>query len=65
MQVNKRNTTHKKLILLIGIFIFGFISLIALNKVFTDLVDKLDKESKNLEAKINLLTSFLFHITQS
>jgi signal transduction histidine kinase len=54
MQVNKRNTTHKKLILLIGIFIFGFISLIALNKVFTDLVDKLDIESKNLEAKITI-----------
>ncbi len=52
MQVNKKNTTHKKLILLIGIFIFGFISLITLNKVFTNLVDKLDEESKNLESKI-------------
>ena len=52
MQLNKKNTTYKKLILLIGIFIFGFISLLTVNKVFIELVNKLDVESKNLESKI-------------
>ena len=52
MIVDKKNNTYKKLILLIGIFIFGFISLFLLNKIFTNLVNELDKETKNLEAKI-------------
>ena len=50
--MDKRNSTYKKLILLIGIFIFGFISLFSLNKIFTNLVNELDKETKNLESKI-------------
>ncbi|MEA3553270.1 MAG: HAMP domain-containing sensor histidine kinase [Campylobacterota bacterium] len=52
MKVTKTNTTHKKLILLISIFIFGFISLFVLNKIFTDLENKLNNETKNLEAKL-------------
>ena len=52
MNIANGQSTYKKLILLIGIFIFGFISLFAVNKIFTNLVNELDKKTKNLEAKI-------------
>jgi len=54
MATYKTNNTYKKLILLISIFLFGFLSLFTLNKVFTHLVDDLDKETKNLKAKITI-----------
>ena len=54
MKVTKTNTTHKKLILLISIFIFGFISLFTLNKVFSDIENKLDNETHNLEVKLDI-----------
>ncbi|MEA3498870.1 MAG: HAMP domain-containing sensor histidine kinase [Campylobacterota bacterium] len=52
MNLSYKNSNYKKLILLIGIFIFGFVSLFSLNKVFQSLVNELDKETKNLEAKL-------------
>jgi len=48
----KRNNTHKKLILLIGIFLIGFTTLFTLNKAFTSFANELDEKTKNLEAKI-------------
>jgi len=47
-------STSGKLRLLIFVFIFGFLSLFAVNKIFTTLVDDLDHQTKNLEAKIKI-----------
>ena len=52
MQKVKQNTTYKKLILLIAIFLVGFISLFTLNQIFTNLINQLDKETKNLESRL-------------
>ena len=52
MQTIKKTNTDKKLVLLIFIFIFGFVSLITLNNFFSSLSAKLDNETKNLKAKI-------------
>jgi signal transduction histidine kinase/PAS domain-containing protein len=49
---DKQNNTFKKLILLIGIFLVGFISLFTLNKFFDSLIGELDKKTTNLESKI-------------
>jgi signal transduction histidine kinase/PAS domain-containing protein len=49
---SQKNSTYKKLILLIGIFLVGFISLFTLNKFFDSLMSKLDKKTTNLESKI-------------
>ena len=54
MQIGKHNKTYKKLILLIGIFLFGFISLFYLNKFFQNLVSQLDQETVNLKAKLTI-----------
>jgi hypothetical protein len=51
--INK-NSINKKLILLISIFMVGFFSLYSLNKVFVDLVNKLDNETYNLSAKLTI-----------
>ncbi|MCK5111719.1 MAG: HAMP domain-containing histidine kinase [Arcobacteraceae bacterium] len=49
-----KTNTSTKLHILIGIFIFGFLSLFSLNQVFTGLVNDLDKKTKNYETKIQL-----------
>jgi len=54
MKIEKQNNTYKKLILLIAIFLFGFISLFSLNKIFMNLVTQLDQETNNLKAKITI-----------
>jgi|GEM_PF-691617 len=51
--INKNNI-NKKLILLISIFMVGFLSLYSLNKVFVELVNKLDNETHNLSAKLTI-----------
>lgn len=48
------NTTLKQLILLVGIFILGIFSLIAINVFFLNLSEKLDKQTSNLKAKIEI-----------
>ncbi|MEA3384108.1 MAG: ATP-binding protein [Campylobacterota bacterium] len=50
----KQNTTYKKLILLISIFVIGFISLVTVNYFFTDLINKLDQKTTNLKAKLTI-----------
>ena len=52
MIINKNSNTRKRLILLITIFLFGFLSLFVLNKVFINLVDKIDHKGKNLETRL-------------
>lgn len=46
--------TYRKLILLISIFLIGFISLFSLNQLFTKLISDVDQQSKNLEAKLSI-----------
>ncbi len=46
--------TYRKLILLISIFLVGFISLFSLNQLFTKLISELDQQSRNLEAKLTI-----------
>ena len=50
----KVTNTYKKLILLIAIFLIGFASLFALNRIFLNLEAKLDKQTQNLEARITI-----------
>ncbi len=50
----KRGNTYKKLILLIVIFVVGFISLTTLNSVFTKLINELDEETTNLKARLTI-----------
>lgn len=50
----ERQTTVKKLFLLISIFIVGIFSLIILNLFFTNLTSRIDNKSSNLESKITL-----------
>jgi len=50
----KNASTFNKLILLIAIFLIGFISLFSLNQVFTQIINKLDKQTENLEAQITI-----------
>jgi hypothetical protein len=53
-QAIKNNSTYKKLILLITIFLIGFISLFSLNQVFTHLINKFDQKTTNLENKLTI-----------
>jgi signal transduction histidine kinase len=50
----KELNTYRKLILLISIFLIGFISLFSLNQLFTKLISELDQQSRNLEAKLTI-----------
>ncbi len=50
----ERQTTVKKLFLLISIFIVGIFSLIILNLFFTNLTSRIDNKSSNLESKITI-----------
>jgi len=52
MMQNQENSTYRKLILLIGVFLVGFISLFTLNKFFDSLTNELDKKTSNLESKV-------------
>ena len=50
----KNTSTFNKLILLISIFLIGFISLFSLNQVFTKIINKLDEQTENLKAQITI-----------
>ncbi len=52
MYTLKHTGTFNKLILLIAIFLIGFISLFSLNQVFTNIIGKLDQQTENLKAQI-------------
>ncbi len=54
MKSTQKNTTFKRLIFLIAIFLFGFGSLFTMNKIFTNLVKELDMKTNNLESKISI-----------
>ncbi len=46
--------TSSKLHFLIGMFVFGFISLFTVNQVFTGLIEELNQKTKNYEKKIKI-----------
>ena len=50
----KNTSTFNKLIFLIVIFLIGFISLFSLNQVFTNIINKLDRQTENLKAQITI-----------
>ena len=60
----KASNTSKKLILLISVFVFGFVALFSLNQVFIHLSGKLDKKTENLQAKIMISEFIAYDITK-
>jgi len=54
MNILKETSTFNKLILLIAIFLIGFISLFSLNQVFTKIINELDQKTENLKAQITI-----------
>ena len=66
MSIPSKTTTYKKLILLIAIFIFGFISLFELNKVFQNIIysskKKIATESQSKQRKTDWKTNHAFRL---
>jgi hypothetical protein len=52
--VKKNNSTLKKLILLLFIFVFGFISFIFTHLYFEDIIDSLDEEANYQKTRIEI-----------
>jgi signal transduction histidine kinase len=46
--------TSSKLHILVSLFVFGFISLFAVNQIFSGLIDELNQKTKNYEKKIKI-----------